>query len=78
MVLDHLDRIGIGADEGTAVVIRGRKLSVLGASNVVVLDARKGKVTHLANGQKSSGRDLKMQVLTHGMTLDIGDAAPAP
>jgi cyanophycinase len=78
LVLDHPDRIGIGADEGTAVVIRGRRLEVLGANNVVVLDARKGKVSRLKNGQASSGLDLRMQVLTHGMTLDLGNAAPKP
>ena len=78
LVLDHPDRVGIGADEGTAVVIRGRRLEVLGRSNVVVLDARKGRVSRLQGGQASSGRDLRMHVLTHGMALDLGSAAPAP
>ena len=78
LVLDHPDRVGIGADEGTAVVIRGRQLEVLGVSNVVVLDARKGKVSRLKDGQVSNGRDVRMQVLTHGMRLDLGNSAPRP
>ena len=78
LVLDHPDQVGIGADEGTAVVIRGRRLEVLGASNVVVLDARKGQISRPQDGQASNGRDVKMQVLTHGMTLDLGSAAPRP
>lgn len=76
LVLDHPDRLAVGADEQTAVVISGRQLRVLGASNVVVLDARNGQVPSLQAGQASSGRDLKMHVLAHGMTLDLGSAAP--
>lgn len=78
LVLDHPDRLAVGADERTAVVISGRQLKVLGASNVVVLDPRNGKVPRLQDGQASNGRDLKMHVLTHGMTLDLGSAAPRP
>ena len=36
------------------------------------------KISRLQDGQASNGRDVKMQVLTHGMTLDLGDAAPRP
>jgi cyanophycinase len=78
LVLDYPDRLGIGADEGTALVISGRQLKVLGNSNVVVVDARNGKVTRLENGRPSHGRDLKMHVLAPGMTFDLGSAAPRP
>ena len=78
LVLDHPALLGIGADERTAVVISGRQLKVLGASNVVVVDARNGKVPRLQDGQASRGRDLRMHVLGHGMTLDLGSASPRP
>ena len=78
LVLDHPDQLGIGADERTAIVIRAGRLSVLGASNVVLLDARSGEVSRLRPGQPANGRDLKMHVLTHGMTFDLGNASPPP
>ena len=78
LVLDHPERLGIGADEGTAVVISGRRLRVLGTSNVVIVDARNGTVPRLESGRPAQGRDLKLHVLAHGMTHDLGSAAPRP
>ena len=78
LVLEYPDRLGVGADERTAVVITGRQLQVLGASNVIVLDARAGNVSRLQEGQASSGRGLAMHVLVHGMALELGSAAPRP
>lgn len=42
IVLQHPDLVGIGIDEATAVVVNGREFEVMGASKVIVLDARKG------------------------------------
>jgi cyanophycinase len=78
LVLDHPDLLGIGADEKTAIVITGHDFEVFGAANVVVLDARKGTVPRQQNGRASNGRNLRMHVLTHGMTFDLDDAAPRP
>jgi len=50
---------------------------VLGANNVTVLDARNAEVTGLREGQASHGQNLRMHVLTHGITLDLGNA-PRP
>jgi hypothetical protein len=46
-------------------------MEVLGASNVVVLDAENANVSRPRDGQVSTGRDLRMHVLAHGMTLDL-------
>jgi len=65
-VLDrHPAVIGIGIDEGTAVVARGRTLEVIGESYVVVLRAN-GKV-----------RPLDVRVLKAGDSLSLAEA-PAP
>jgi len=40
-ILEHPDKLGVGIDEGTAVVVDGKHFEVLGRSVVTVLDARK-------------------------------------
>ncbi|MBX6315664.1 MAG: cyanophycinase, partial [Isosphaeraceae bacterium] len=40
-VREHPDKIGVGIDESTAVVVSGREFEVLGASEVIVIDPRK-------------------------------------
>ncbi len=71
-VLDHPDLVGIGIDEATALFVTGRQFEVLGKSSVVVIDARKAAVDKTPADQLATGRNLKLSVLTEGMTL------PAP
>jgi cyanophycinase len=72
LVLEHPDLIGVGIDEQTAVVVSGSRFDVLGRSSVLVLDARKAAVERRAPGQLSAGRDIRVHVLTHGMSFDLG------
>ncbi len=65
VVLSHPDLVGIGIDEATAVVVTGRQFEVIGASEVVVIDARKdAKVEETA-------RQFATQTLRAGMTFDL-------
>lgn len=64
-VLDHPELVGIGIDEATAVVVSGRQFEVIGASDVIVLDARK------AGKPKPEQADVTKHVLKPGMTYDL-------
>ena len=64
-VLGHPDLVGVGIDESTAVVVSGRQFEVIGASEVVVLDARK------ADKPNPTEADLTKHVLKAGMTFDL-------
>ena len=44
-ILEHPDKLGVGIDEGTAVVVEGKQFEVVGRSVVTVLDARKATPT---------------------------------
>ena len=67
-VMDRPTLIGVGIDEGTAVVVQGKSLEVIGKSSVVVIDARDAKVEKTPAGGLHSGRDLKLTVLRAGQT----------
>ena len=56
VVLQHPELIGIGIDEATAVVVSGREFEVMGASKVIVLDARKLNA-------KSKSRDVAVKTV---------------
>ena len=65
-VLDtHPGFVGLGIDEGTALVAQGRRLSVLGDSNVVTCLAA------------SPDRPLKLQVLKSGDEVDLVELSRA-
>jgi cyanophycinase len=71
-VLDQPRLIGIGIDEKTAIIVTGgRSFEVLGDSSVVVIDARRARVSSAAQGDLGSGTDLKLHVLVSGMTFDL-------
>jgi cyanophycinase len=71
-VLDHPELVGIGIDESTAVVVQGSRFEVLGKSAVVVVDARKAKVTATPAGETITGQGLTMHVLKAGQALHLG------
>ena len=64
-VLDHPDKIGVGIDEGTAVIVSGGRWEVLGASSVLIVDAR-----HAADG-------IRLRVLRPGMNWQPAAAPPS-
>ena len=65
-VLDRPTLVGVGIDEGTAVIVINGTLEVVGKSSVVIIDARSAKVDKAAPGTPATGRDLKLAVLKAG------------
>jgi cyanophycinase len=72
-VLDHPEIIGVGIDEGTAVILRGETLEVVGRSAVVVFDARRARVERTAGGGVPAATGVLTSVLREGMTLSLGE-----
>ena len=70
VTLDHPALIGAGIDEGTAIEVKpDGTWAILGASVVVIYDARKAKLT--GNNEKVLGaQDLRMHVLPAGARFD--------
>jgi cyanophycinase len=70
-VIDHPSLIGVGIDESTAVIVRGRDLEVVGVSAVVMLDARGGRVTPASAGQPVAATDARVTVLRAGLRYTL-------
>ena len=70
-VLDRPTLVGVGIDEATAVVVRGSRIDVIGTSSVIVIDARRAKVSETAEGAAAAGTGLTLHVLRAGMSLDL-------
>ena len=62
-VLDHPAKIGVGIGEATAIVVRGRRFSVMGQNSVVVIDARTAKLAPPVKEKLQSAAGLKLHVL---------------
>lgn len=76
-VRKHPDRIGIGIDEGTAILVQDEQIEVLGNSHVLVITAPKVaeplKVRSFARGAKfrltdfaKQEKELKWAIILHG------------
>ncbi len=70
-VLDRPSLVGVGIDEGTAVVVRGSRFDVIGASSALVVDARGASVAAAAAGDVHAGTGLALHVLRAGMSFDL-------
>ena len=70
-VFDHPSLVGIGIDESTAVIVRGTSFSVIGKSNVVVIDARSARVEKAAPGEHISGTGAKLSILRAGQSYSL-------
>ncbi|MEJ2217442.1 MAG: cyanophycinase [Gemmatimonadota bacterium] len=69
VVLSHPDRLGVGIDESTALVVRpDGTWHVVGASAVIVLDARRARIS--SRGTPLSASDVRLHVLPAGATFD--------
>ena len=73
LILDKPDLVGVGIDESTAVVVTGRRFEVIGLSSVVVVDARAAQVEARPVKSLAAGRNLRLHVLTSGMTFDLDE-----
>jgi cyanophycinase len=70
-VMDRPALVGVGIDEGTAVIVQGTSFEVVGKSSVVVIDARGAQVDQTPAGGLVSGRGLKLSVLRAGQTYSL-------
>ncbi len=65
-LLDNPGHIGVGIDEGTAMLVDGPTLEVFGAGTVTLFDARKARVQPAAEGGVLSGGGVGLSVLRAG------------
>lgn len=70
-VLDRPSLVGVGVDEATAVIARGRVLEVVGRGVVVVMDPRGARVSPAEPGSHVAGTGIVLHVLRPGMTIDL-------
>jgi cyanophycinase len=70
-VFDHPSLVGVGIDESTAVVVRGRSFEVIGQSSVVVVDARAARIQTAAAGGLVSGTGLTLNILHAGQSFSL-------
>ena len=67
-VLDHPEKIGVGIDEETAVIVSEEGWKVIGRSSVVIIDARDAKRGETKPGGIASATGLRVHLLKAGMT----------
>jgi len=69
-VLSHPDLLGVALGESTGVLVQAGELEVIGAHNVVVLDARSAEVLPVKEGEVPGATGLRMHVLRNGMRYE--------
>lgn len=75
VVAEHPELLGVGVDEATAIWLRpDRTFQVLGEGSVMIIDARKSKISRGYRGNLGL-RDVRMHVLLPGDIWHL-DAAP--
>jgi len=70
-VMDHPDRIGVGIDERTAIIVSERGFTVYGDSNIVIIDARGEESKVAETGQLQTARKMRLDVLSQGDSFDF-------
>ncbi|MDZ4690292.1 cyanophycinase [Terricaulis sp.] len=71
--------LGIGIDEDTAIVVKGRSFDVIGAGAVYVLEATDATHSNIAEAQPESALsifDVRLHVLSAGDGFDLGARTP--
>ena len=71
-VLDHPGYIGVGLGEATAIIVRGKRFTVMGENSVIVIDPRAAKLAKSAKDKLQSAASLKMHVLKAGQEFLFG------
>ena len=64
VLADHPDKMVIGIDESTAIVVSGKKVSVVGASQVVVIS--KPKKLKISDNGKVSFKNARLSLFSSG------------
>jgi cyanophycinase len=76
----HNPRIlGVGIDEDTAILVEGRRFSVLGSGAVYVVDAEDVTQSNIAEAKSASAlslHDVRLHVLAAGDSFDLEHRAP--
>ena len=73
-VLSHPERLGIALAESTGVLVQGDELEVIGAHNVVLLDAREAEVQETEDGEVPAAVGMRLHVLRDGMKFQWREA----
>lgn len=69
-LVEFPDHVGIGIDESTAIIVTGKKVKVVGESEVIVVRNPK-KITKSPKNNLVSISSLNMSVLTEGQQFNI-------
>ena len=67
-VLDQPAKLGMGIDERTAVIVRGRRFEVVGDSSVMIIDASTAVVSASPPGTPAAAVGVRVHVLRTGMS----------
>ena len=68
-VLDHPNQVGVGIGEATAIVVHGDKFTVRGKGSVIVIDARKARISIGKAGDLQSGIGIGLCVFKAGQNF---------
>jgi cyanophycinase len=71
LVLDRPSLVGVGIDEGTAAIVEGSSIAVLGRSAVMIVDARHADVASATTGQPVAGGPISVTILRDGMSASL-------
>jgi cyanophycinase len=70
-VLDRPSLVGVGIDEGTAVIVSGKGFEVIGVGQVTVIDARKASVAPGEPGEPFGATGVAVHVLLPGTKWEL-------
>jgi cyanophycinase len=68
-VLDRPHLVGFGIDGGTAAIVEGNRVTVMGRSSVLILDARRARVNAGAKDVPATARGVAVHVLAAGESM---------
>ena len=72
-VIDHPDLLGVGIGETTAIIVRGKRFTVMGENSVIVIDSRAAKLAKPEKGKLQSAIGLRLHALKTGQEFLFGD-----
>ena len=75
-VIDHPDLLGVGIGETTAIIVRGKRFTVMGENSVIVIDSRAAKLAKPEKGKLQSAIGLRLHVLKAGQEFLFGGKLP--
>jgi len=76
-VIDHPALIGVGVSEGTAALVDGQAITVMGRGHVLLYDARAAAVSAADKGAHQSAQGVMLHVLRPGDRFTLPERAGA-